>query len=237
MNTILANRLARSCAYSTQAPEWEEFVRLVTPVVSLAVWRVASAWGDKTNATVTEIVQDVFLKLCEDDRRILRDFEDRGNDSFLKLLRVVSASVATDYFRRTQAEKRGGRVTSLPLETPAILENLSHSNGTEALEWPTFVSQIGNLLRRNPEQVTERDRTLFWLYYRQGLTAKAISRIPAMGLGSKGVESALSRLTRLLQEAMQNGNKNVRLKPANSPPRKKSKGFPSVIAIDTVKRR
>jgi RNA polymerase sigma-70 factor (ECF subfamily) len=113
---ILANHLARICAYSTRAPEWQEFVSLVTPVISLAAWRVARVWGETANAPIDEIAQDVFLKLCEDKRRILREFEDRGNDSFLKLLRVITASVSTDYFRRMHAEKRGGSVTTVPIE-------------------------------------------------------------------------------------------------------------------------
>ena len=49
---IVANRLARICAYSAQAPEWEQFVRLVTPVVALAARRVSAVWGDTSIATV-----------------------------------------------------------------------------------------------------------------------------------------------------------------------------------------
>ena len=71
---IEANRLARICAYSAQAPEWEEFVRVVTPVVALAARRVSAVWGDPSHGTISEIMQEVFLKLCEDDRRILREF-------------------------------------------------------------------------------------------------------------------------------------------------------------------
>src|SRR5260370_30309717 len=64
---LVANRLARICAYSAQAPEWELFVRAVSPVVALAARRVSAVWGDSSDGTVSEIVQEVFLKLCEDD--------------------------------------------------------------------------------------------------------------------------------------------------------------------------
>jgi len=33
-----------------------------------------------------------------------------------------------------------------------------------------------------------RDCAIFWLYYRQGLTAKAIAQLPDIGLTVKGVE-------------------------------------------------
>jgi len=234
---IEANRLARICAYSAQAPEWEEFVRVVTPVVALAARRVSAVWGDPSHGTISEIMQEVFLKLCEDDRRILREFEDRGNDSFLKLLRMITASVGTDHFRRSRAEKRGGRSNSVPLETHVSADSVFDDKATEAVEWPSLIAQLDGLLMLYPKTVSRRDRNLFWLYYRQGLTADAISRIPAIGLTAKGVESALQRLTRLLRETIVNGKPKPEFPEIKLPGSSKAKGFSSVVAIDSVKRR
>jgi RNA polymerase sigma-70 factor, ECF subfamily len=235
---IAAIRLARVCAYSAQAPEWAQFVRAVSPVIALAARRVSAVWGDPSHATVSEIVQEVFLKLCEDDRRILRECEDRGNDSFLKLLRMITASVGTDHFRRTRAEKRGGRTQAVPLEPHISADDVSDSKATEAVEWPSLMDQLDGLLKLYPKTVSARDRYLFWLYYRQGLTAEAISSIPAIGLSAKGVESALQRLTRLLRETIANGKPQQ----PELPEKKllsvtKAKGFSRVVAIDSVKRR
>jgi hypothetical protein len=58
-----------------------------------------------------------------------------------------------------------------------------------------------------------------------------------MGLGRKGVESALLRLTRLLQETIRNGKQKANIRPINSMVPKGPKGFSSVVAINTVKRR
>jgi RNA polymerase sigma-70 factor (ECF subfamily) len=234
---IVANRLARLCAYSAEAPEWEQFVRLVTPVVALAARRVSAVWGDPSTGTVSEIVQEVFLKLCEDDRRILREFEDRGNDSFLKLLRMITASVGTDHFRRMHAEKRGGRSLSVPLEPHMSADEVSDDRATAAVEWPSLIAQLDGLLMLHPKTVSVRDRNLFWLYYRQGLTADAISRIPAIGLSAKGVESALLRLTRLLRDTITNGKPKTELEERKLAIDRKGKGFPAVVAIDSVKRR
>jgi RNA polymerase sigma-70 factor, ECF subfamily len=237
VSPIVANRLARICAYSAQAPEWEQFVRAVSPVVALAARRVSAVWGDSSDGTVSEIVQEVFLKLCEDERRILREFDDRGNDSFLKLLRMITASVGTDHFRRIRAEKRGGRTHSVPLEPHLPVEDVSDANATKAVEWPSLIAQLDGLLKLYPRTVSARDRNLFWLYYRQGLTADAISRIPAIGLSAKGVESALLRLTRLLRETIVNGKPKRKFSEKKLPLAAKGKGFPSVVAIDSVKRR
>ena len=237
MNPNLAIQLARSCAYSAQAPEWEEFVRVVMPIVALSARRVCNVWGESSPATVAEIVQDVFLKLCEDERRILREFEDRGNHSFLKLLRTITVSVGTDFFRRNHAEKRGGRSLPVPAEPQLSFEEVSDEKATLAVEWPTLVSQLDNLLILHARTVSARDRNLFWLYFRQGMTAEAIARIPAIGLTAKGVESALTRLTKLLRETIIHGKPVLQFEVEKLPLRSSGKGFHQVIAIDSVKRR
>jgi RNA polymerase sigma-70 factor, ECF subfamily len=51
-----------------------------------------------------------------------------------------------------------------------------------------------------PLETKDRDRTIFWLYYRQGMTAKEITGLPGIGLSLKGVESALHRLVKLVRD-------------------------------------
>jgi RNA polymerase sigma-70 factor (ECF subfamily) len=48
----------------------------------------------------------------------------------------------------------------------------------------------------------ERDRRIFWLYFRSGLTASAIASLPTIGLSTKGVESTLLRLTKQVRERL-----------------------------------
>jgi len=251
-------RLARICAYSAQAPEWEEFVGILMPVVALSVRRVCFQYNDVSAATVNEIVQEVFLKLCENDRRVLRKFEDRGQDSFLKLLRVIAVTVATDHFRKTRAEKRGGLAQTAQVDTHLPFSELPDARATQAVEWPTLIGQIDGYLWLYPQAVNKRDRNLFWLYYRHGLTAEAISRIPAIGLSAKGVESALGRMVRLLRQTIQDGkpkqevissqkqltDKRLSVMPSVRPEiseqkrafLKSEKGFSSVVTINSIKR-
>jgi RNA polymerase sigma-70 factor (ECF subfamily) len=49
-----------------------------------------------------------------------------------------------------------------------------------------------------PEQ--ERDRMIFWLYFRQGMSTKEIASLPTIGLGAKGVGSVLERLKHGIRE-------------------------------------
>jgi RNA polymerase sigma-70 factor (ECF subfamily) len=194
------NDLAKSCAHSADAAEWEEFVCRCTPLASVVAMRVSRMWvSNPSPATVDDIVQEVFLKLCEQERRILRDFEPRGEDSFLGLLRMVSVSVANDYFRRLRSAKRGGNVVTTPLlEEEAQLPG-DGAQPAARMQRSVLLAELDRKLRSAPEVVTERDRALFWLYYRQGFTAEEIGRLTAIGLTAKGVESALRRVTTWLR--------------------------------------
>jgi RNA polymerase sigma-70 factor (ECF subfamily) len=198
------NDLAKACACSADAAEWEEFLRRCAPLASLVALRVSRLWGNGSSpATVDDIVQEIFLKLCEQDRRILRDFQPRGENSFLGLLRIVSASVANDYFRRIYSVKRGGKVVTMPLvEDGANLPSATAHPGAKIQRYVLLV-QLDRKLRSAPEVIGQRDRDLFWLYYLQGFTAEEIAALPSFGLTPKGVESALRRVTKWLREEIE----------------------------------
>jgi len=190
------NDLAQACAHSVNAAEWEEFVRRCTPLASLVALRAARQWlSSPSPATVADIVQEVFLKLCEQERRILRDFKPRGEDSFLGLLRIVSASVATDYFRRQYSEKRGGKAVTMPLIEDGSCFSPASAQPAAQMRQSALLAQLDGKLRSAPDVIGERDRAMFWLYYHQGFTAGEIAGMAASGLTAKGVESALRRVT------------------------------------------
>lgn len=194
------NDLAKACAYSADAVEWQELVRRCVPLVSLVALRISRMWVTSPSAAaVDDIVQEVFLKLCEQERRILRNFEPRGEDSFLGLIRIVTGSVANDYFRRLNSAKRGGKVLSMPLLEEQAQGTANETAPAARMQQSALLTQLDRMLRSAPEIVSERDRALFWLYYLQGYTAEEISRISPMQLTSKGVESALRRVTAWLR--------------------------------------
>lgn len=197
------NDLAKLCAHSAEVPEWEELVHRCSPLATIVARRISRLWvTDPGPAIIDDIVQEVFLKLCEHDRRILRGFEPRGEDSFFGLLRLVTASVTNDYFRRQYSTKRGGKVLTMPL-----LDGDSSQAAIDpsAMQQSALLQQLDRKLLSAPKIIGPRDRALFWLYYRQGFTAEEISRLPAAGLTPKGVESALRRVTMWLRDEIDRG--------------------------------
>ena len=199
-NRNRVNDLAKACACSADAAEWEELVRLCRPLATLVACRISRQWDSGTSSTVVDdIVQEIFVKLCDQKRRILREFEPRGEDSFLGLLRLVSASVANDYFRRSHSAKRGGKVVTMALAEEGAPGPMASVHPTARLDQEVLLAQLDQKLRSAPEVICERDRALFWLYYRQGLTAEEIASLSGAGLTPKGVESALRRVAKWLR--------------------------------------
>src|SRR2546430_4909619 len=104
----------------------------------------------------------------------------------------MAANTARDYFKAKYSEKRGFELLSAGIR----LDDVASFNGASS-DQEILLSQIDSALRAD-----ERDRTVFWLYYRHGFTAREISLIPAFRLSVKGVESLLYRLTATLKNTL-----------------------------------
>lgn len=196
------NELARACAHSADTAEWGELLARCAPVAALVAARVARIWqGTASSAVVDDIVQEVFVKLCEQERRILREFRPKGDDSFLALLRVITASVANDYFRRQYSEKRGGKVVTMLLDDAP--STMMAANNDQDAQRTVLFNELDRKLRSASGTTAERDRAIFWLYYLQGLTADEIALLPGSELSAKGVESALRRVTAWLRKELE----------------------------------
>jgi len=196
-----AEVLVRACVETGEPAAWEEFIHRSHPVISAVVLRTALRWGDPSR--IDDLVQDTYLKLCSNGARILRDFEFRHADALFGFLKVVATNVVNDHFKLLNRVKRTAGTRS---EEPGGMESIPATIPADAL-WPTerdiLLNEIDDLLRsRATEEGQQRDRTIFWLYYRQGLSARDIASIPSVGLSTKGVESALVRLTRLVRQSL-----------------------------------
>ena len=175
-------------------------------------------------AVVDDLVQETYLKLCAADCRILRTFEHRAPGAIYGFLKVVAANVAHDHFKAAYAAKRGSG------EFLGDIEHADTSAGVPSGPCPDDPSSIerailrkeidGHLARSVPAADLSRSRLIFWLYYRSGLSASAIASLPSIGLTTKGVESALLRLTRLVRNALNRPGEALKDQENCSPNRK-----------------
>jgi RNA polymerase sigma-70 factor (ECF subfamily) len=199
-----STELVRACAGSKDECAWSEFIRRFHGVIAAAVLRTDRQWGEPSRAQLDDLVQDTYLKLCEDDCRLLRSFQPRHQDSIYGFLKVVAANVVHDHFKGAMAAKRGVVQTiaigDREIEPVKIELKTTGPDSFDAVSQRVQLEHIDKILR----QVTagkdqERKRTIFWLRHRQGLTASEIAAIPSIGLTTEGVESVLMRLVAMIR--------------------------------------
>jgi RNA polymerase sigma-70 factor (ECF subfamily) len=188
------------CADSSDEEAWEEFIGRVGRPISVTVMRTASLWGKSSRSVVEDLVQATYLKLWEEGGRRLRDFAVQHPDAILGYLKKTAANATHDYFRHGHSQSSGGdnpHVSTSDIDPEA--RNNSHGS-EERIAFGVLLNEVDDCLKRaltGPDR--ERDRMIFWLYFRQGMSTKEIASLPTVGLGTKGVGSVIERLKRCLR--------------------------------------
>src|SRR5262249_43094416 len=156
---------------------WEEFVRRFHRLIATVALRVARRWGDPSRQVVDDLIQETYLKLCADDFHILRSFKSQHPDAFYGYLKVVTANLVHDHFKAAHSGKRGSGMLEVAVDSQITSEAQAT---TRSSEQGILLGQVDALLSKHAGgRHLVRDRRVFWLYYRVGLTASAIASLPA----------------------------------------------------------
>ena len=171
--------------------------------IAMSVVVACRPFGDAGRQAAEDLVQETYVRLCRDGYRVLRSIEGSDSRVILTFVRAVAASATLDYFRSATAAKRSGGFRPAPLDD-AILEDDAREPAERALQRRVLLDQIDKKMLEllSPSGTAARDRRIFWLHYRHGLTAKDIAGLAPFGLSTKGVESLLHRLVRALRESI-----------------------------------
>lgn len=185
-----AGELVRACLETGSEADWAAFVERFQPLIASSVSKVIRRYGSFSPSLADDLVQDCFLRLCRDNCRCLREFKAQHEEAIFGYIKVIATSVALDHFRARKTQKRNGEVEADAGPEPAV--------ASASIENSVLLSQIDGRLTAE----SDRDRSIFWLYYREGYSAKDIASIPGMGLSQKGVESCIYRLTQLIRSLL-----------------------------------
>jgi RNA polymerase sigma factor (sigma-70 family) len=199
-----ACRLLEKCLLTGRSDLWSMFLERTRRIMSAVISRVLRRSFVRFNpATIEDLTQDVYLKLCSDDFRILREFKCEHENSLYGFLKVVALNVAQDYVRACATQRRGAGLMHLSLEdvptAQAEVTRVSSRQWERKLKLIDIGRALDNYSYRGRGR---RDSAIFVLYYRQGLSAKDIVRTGIAGLSVKGVESAIHRVSRHLRQTL-----------------------------------
>lgn len=186
--------LLRVCADLSNADAWSALIRCFNQGLVTAVWRAGRRYNQFHRGLCDDLVQETYLKLSAHHGRALRNFVPRHPGSARCYLSVIATRVTQDYCKR----KGFGHTEELQPDPPDIA-------APDRGAWLALKASIGAVLRKH---ATARDRQIFGLHFLQGLTAREIAAMPDIGLSLKGVESAIARLRRLIQENLELGERD-----------------------------
>jgi RNA polymerase sigma-70 factor, ECF subfamily len=186
--------IIRKCRETSGAREWTELIRRLQPILARVAYRVACEWGIGNASETDDILQESFLKIGARRGELLRRLPLDDEAAALAYLKVTTANCARDYLRAKYADKRGQDVT---VGADAKIEELVAGLDGVSLDKQILLQQIDKAL-----VAPDRDRSIFWMYYRRGFTAREIAAIPKFGLTQKGVESLLLRHTSAVRKTL-----------------------------------
>jgi len=199
--------LVAACVAAPDEVVWTEFIRRFHPLISTVVLRTARQWGEPVPSLIDDLTQETYLKLCADNCRLLRNFHSQYPRAIFGFLKVVAANVVHDHFKASRAAKRGAGGFLVNLQDQEgnenHLANALSGSGAAPIEMGILLDEVDRCLIEGvaPSELGH-SRRIFWLYYRCGLSARAIAALPNIGLTTKGVESTILRLSRLVRNTL-----------------------------------
>jgi len=202
-NGISAADLLRACGEKLTDHElWQKFHDRFQSPIFLYVLRTLrqQQYSEDVNSTAAEIAQDVYLRMIQNDGRMLRSFRGSTDRSVLAFLARVAMNVVTDHHRREQTEKRQhGQIISID-EARKIEDTSgvsSEINLTALLSWIDVQKLIdADSDRKN----AARNILILKLHLIEGFSAEEIAEYPGFNLTASGVRMVVLRLKARLQQ-------------------------------------
>ena len=145
---------------------WETLVRVYGPsIYSAARFTLRRVLGSSAEEDVENVVQTVFVALCDKDMRRLRSFQ--GRSRFRTWLTSVTTRFALNHIR---TEKRKGALKYCSLEL-SFEERFLRDDSTG------ISVEERNRLFEGLEQLPSRERLLLKLFYFDGASYQSIAKM------------------------------------------------------------
>lgn len=191
----------RRCATDGTVAAWAEFERIFRSSMVAGVARALGLGGSRADGElIGELLQEVYCRLLERDRWVLRCFRGREDAEAHVYLKRIATSVTLDRLRYEQAAKRGAALISVePAETVSDSVAACGPSPEQRLErresWRCFWRDCRRVLGTRS---AARDLAIVQLAVFEGWSSREIAARFFPALTVSAVDSVLHRARRRL---------------------------------------
>ena len=195
-------RALKACAEACDVETWAAFERCFRTRLVAGVVKAAGRGGRRPDREwVGEMLQEVYCRLLENQRLILRRFRGTTDAQAHAYLKRVAETVTVDHLRSYAAAKRGGPdahvvSTSLLDDAVADLRQSPEANAVRRDSWRHFWRRCRRGLR---SRHLARDLAILQLAVFEGWTSREIATALGGRLTISSVDTILHRLRRRLE--------------------------------------
>lgn len=207
LNILPSDKLFGYCASRFDDDSyWVEFVQRFNPCLTNSVYqtyRRFSVDGPPTWEIVSDLLQEVYLRILKDECAALLRF--RGTSEFEAevYLMHIATSVTIDHLRHQRSLKR--RVRTESLSNALILEELQDGRVRMTSHYTDKLAEndvIRILNRSFWGRNRKRNILIFLLHFREGLTPREIAEIDFFELSASTVSHILVEMREKIFEAL-----------------------------------
>jgi RNA polymerase sigma factor (sigma-70 family) len=203
--TLSSADLLRECGQRMTDPVlWKQFQdRFHKPILTFVMRVMWNRFRNDCLEEACDLVQDVYLRMLDDNGRMLRSFRGDADFSVKAFLARVVLNVVSDHYRAQEAEKRG------PAKIISIEDarELGRELPGEAIDFDvaSIISWIDveRLMESEPDRKkAARNILIFKLHYIDRFTVKEIAQFPAFGLKESAIDDVLESMRSHLRKRM-----------------------------------
>ncbi|MDZ7362572.1 MAG: sigma-70 family RNA polymerase sigma factor [candidate division KSB1 bacterium] len=161
-----------------------------------------------------DLVQDVYLKLVQNNCRALRNYKALNEDSIYQYLAIIARNAVRGYLTKVGAKKRRAKLISLdtPVAGPQENENLrlidvvpdAGPSPDASLEAQSEQQELDWLLEQIVTGASkERDILIYKLHYEEGFSPEQIVEHCGIALSDKRIRNIITEIKQKIIEARQ----------------------------------
>ena len=190
--------LVKYCLDSRDNAGWEEFLQRTRRYIEGILFNRFRSWRPSSDL-IADLRQEVYTKLLNNNARLLRSFEGDNDGQLFNYISKTVHSVAADYCRR---------IKTIPIIESIDEEGYREPQAKEMLHSRTEMQERWYLIEECLDRMEsgEEERVIFYLFYRQGYSAREIGELSSIQLPTRKVENILWRLVRGIRAELNRGD-------------------------------